>query len=90
MVSTRPLTPQEIADKGKEWYEQSIRAKVEPDHAGQVVIIDVDTGEYQLGDDARMVTRRMLEKKPDATLYGIRIGYPAMSKRGGSWNLSLR
>jgi hypothetical protein len=90
MISTRTLTPRQIADKGKEWYERSIRAKVEPYHDGKVLIVDVDTGEYELGDDAQAITRRMLEQKPDACLYGIRVGYPAMSKRGGSWNLSAR
>ena len=37
---------------GLEIYERDIRHKVEKDHVGKIVAIDVDTGSWALGDDS--------------------------------------
>ena len=81
----RKYPPEEIARRAAEWYQNSIRAQVETGNFGKRLIIDVDTGEFEIGNDSLEMSRRMIERDPDRQLFGMRIGYPAMSKRGGSW-----
>ena len=80
-------TPQETARRGEEWFEHTIRLEVDkPENFGKRLIINIETGEYEMDDEAIDATHRLLAKDPDAQLYGMKIGFPAASKRGG-WNL---
>jgi hypothetical protein len=76
---------EEISRRGKEWYDRYLRGKVEEGNRGKALIIDIETGEYEIDDDGLAATHRALAKHPDAALYGMRIGYPAYAKLGGSW-----
>lgn len=81
---------EEFSRRGLEWYETVIRPQVEDGNFGKRLIIDIETGEYEMSDDDREATMRILSRKPDAQLFGMRIGYPAMSKRGGAWNVKRK
>ena len=76
-------TPDEVAQRGEAIYEQQIRARVEPEHQGQFVVIDIETGDYELDADDLVATKRALAKRPGAVLYGLRIGSPAAYRLGG-------
>ena len=76
-------TPEEVAQRGEAMYERQIRARVEPEHMGQFVVIDIETGDYELDVDDLAATKRALAKRPDAVLYGLRIGSPAAYRLGG-------
>ncbi|HZP83347.1 MAG TPA: hypothetical protein VFB21_17015 [Chthonomonadaceae bacterium] len=77
-------SPTEIAARGKEWYEKGIRQKVETtENLGKILVIDIETGEYEMDEDHVAATRRAQAKRPGHLLYGIRIGYPAVYKVGG-------
>jgi len=80
-----PYSKEEIVRRGKEWYEQEIRTKVEADHWGKILVIDIETGAYEIDDDHGAANRRARAKHPDAVLYGMRIGYPTLGKIGGGW-----
>lgn len=67
---------QEVASRGEEIYEKQIRAHVEPGNKGKFVVIDIETGQFEVDEDDLQATKRMLAKQPDAILYGLRIGYP--------------
>ena len=41
----------EIVRRGQEWYEREIRSKVEEGNKGKNLIIDIETGDYDLDDD---------------------------------------
>ena len=43
--------PGTIAARGKEIYSQQVRHKVEPQHKGKIVAIDIQTGDYEIGDN---------------------------------------
>ena len=80
---TRPT--EEIARLGKEIYERDIRSKVEPDHHGKVVAIDVDTGQWAMGDNVIAATDRLREKRPGAVnVLCERAGHRALYRFGGS------
>ncbi|HZP84858.1 MAG TPA: hypothetical protein VFB21_24695 [Chthonomonadaceae bacterium] len=78
------LSPEEIGRRGRALYEQSIRDKVETEeNIGKMVIIDVETGEYGVDETGLETSRRLHVKRPDAPLYGIRIGYNVSAAIGG-------
>src|SRR5205823_383534 len=79
------FTVHETVQRGKELYEREIRPKVEAGNTGKTVVIDIETGEYEIDDDPMAATHRALAKHPDAALYRTRIGFPAFGKIGGSW-----
>ena len=78
------LNRDEIGQRGKQLYEQTIRSQVEtPANIGKMVIIDVETGEYGVDPSGIDTSRRLHLKRPNAQLYGIRIGYDVADALGG-------
>jgi hypothetical protein len=77
-------TLEEIARRGQDLYEKSIRAQVETEeNIGKQIVIDIDTGDYEIDEDGLAASRRLLASHPDAALYGARIGYDAVYTLGG-------
>lgn len=73
-------SPQEVASQGEAIYEQNIRKNIETGNQGKFVVIDIETGEYEIDDDDLQATKRVLAKRSDAVLYGLRIRYPTAYK----------
>jgi hypothetical protein len=78
-----PVMP-ELRQKALEWYEK-LRATIEvPENIGKLLSIDVETGNYAIGDDASLTAPHSLrEKNPEARIYTLRIGYNAVYALGG-------
>lgn len=81
----------EIGRRGEEVYEGSVRAKVEDEaggaNDGRFVVLDVDTGDYELADEAVVATARLRERRPDAVFYLKRVGHRAAFRmRGGGFS----
>ena len=74
---------EEAAARGEAIYEQEIRSKVERPSKGKYLVLDIETGEYEIDQDDLAATKRVMAKRPDAVLYGLRIGYPAAYRLGG-------
>jgi hypothetical protein len=85
-----PYTAEEVAARGEAIYEQQIRPKVEATHKGQFVVIDIETGDYEIDADDLTATKRALAKRPAAVHYGLRIGYPAAYRLGGCFMVPRR
>jgi hypothetical protein len=45
-------------------------------------VVDIETGDYEIDADDLAATKRALAKRPDAILYGLRIGYHAAYRLG--------
>lgn len=74
-----------IAERGEELYQRTIRDKVETeDNIGKIISIDIETGDYEIDADVLEPGLRLLAKRPEAALYGKRIGYNAVFAVGGS------
>jgi NADPH-dependent 2,4-dienoyl-CoA reductase/sulfur reductase-like enzyme len=76
------LTTEEIGRRGQDLYDRQRRARVEADHRGRYLVLDVETGDYEIGDDYLVLSRRLQARRPDAALYTVRIGYPAVGRIG--------
>ncbi len=77
-------TPEEVAERGKALYEQNIQAQVKEGNLGKYLVIDVVTGDYEMGENHLDTAKRARAKRPDAPLYGMRIGYKAVASFGAS------
>jgi hypothetical protein len=76
---------EEIARRGEEIYAQRLRQSVETDdNIGKMIIIDIDTGCYEIDDDGLAASHRALGKHSGAALYGLRIGCDSVCSFGGS------
>ena len=64
----------EIADKGEGIYNE-LRQKLEPEHKGEFVVIEVDSSDYFLGKTPQEADGKASEKYPDKVFYLARIGY---------------
>ncbi|MFQ6058206.1 MAG: hypothetical protein ACE5MB_04900 [Anaerolineae bacterium] len=67
----------EIVEKGQRIYE-TIKDKLEPEHKGEIVAIEPDTGDYFLGQSVIEAIEKGREKYPDSVFHVIRIGYPVV------------
>lgn len=74
LVSDRDLVP-----KGKEIYA-GIKDGLEKEHKGEIVAINVDTGDYFLGRSAIEAGDKGRQKYPEAVFYFARVGYRAVYK----------
>lgn len=78
------ISDEEIDQRGWELYETGIRSAVEtPENIGKQIVIDIETGDYEIDNDGLAASHRMLAKRPEAALYGLRIGYNAVYTLGG-------
>jgi hypothetical protein len=74
---------EETDRRGTELYEKKIRAKVETEeNIGKIIVIDIETGEYEIDADGLAASHRALAKHPGAALLGLRIGYDAVEGFG--------
>ncbi len=74
---------EDVATRGEAIYEQDIRPKVENESKGKYLVLDIETGEYEIDQDDLVATKRVMAKCPNGVLYGLRIGYPAAYRLGG-------
>jgi len=87
-METTRYSKEEVVRRGKELYERQIRSLVEEGNKGKMLVIDIETGEYEIDVDELAAIRRARAKRPGAVLYGMRIGYPTAHKIGGGWRAS--
>ena len=85
-MSYSDWTAEEIGARGEEIYQTQIRDKVDPKkHKGMFLVLDIETGDYEIADEDLEATERLLAKNPKAMTYGVRIGYPATHGIGFSF-----
>jgi hypothetical protein len=83
-------TSDEIVEQGQTLYDQQIREKVEPQHNGKFLVLDIETGEYEVDRDSRAAFDRADAKRPGAPFYILRVGYPTAVRLGGHSLLGRR
>ena len=61
--------PEVVESRGEEIYEQQIRRSVELGNKGKFIVIDIETGDFEVDEDDLQATKRALTKRSDAVLY---------------------
>jgi hypothetical protein len=77
-VRQRRYSKEEMAQRGQEHYESGIRQQVEAGNEGKIAAIDIETGEFEVGETVMAATDQLFERYPDAQPWGIRIGHRAV------------
>lgn len=71
-------TPEEAAAIGRKIYA-GMQAELEANHWGRLVVIDINSGDYEVGDYAGessdlALTKQLLKRRPDANPWAEVIG----------------
>ena len=83
MTGRQPrYSKEEHARRGTALYEEQVRPQVEAGNSGKVVALDVDTGAFELAEDSLTASQRLLARHPDAQIWCVRIGHPAVHRFG--------
>lgn len=79
------LSNEEIIRRGHDLYERQIRLQVETaENIEKLISINVETDEYEIGNDLLVTSRRLQARQADAAIWAERIGYDAVYAVGGS------
>jgi hypothetical protein len=81
------LTSKDIIRIGQQIYDRDLRKKLEKQHRGKFVFIDIETGDYEFDKDQVAAGERLRQRHPGSLLYMARIGYPAAIKLGPRFRL---
>jgi hypothetical protein len=84
MMQTILLSHEDVGQIADRLYENSIRQKVESaENIGKMVIIDIETGDYEVDKNGLQAAKRLNAKHENTRLFGIRIGYNVSASFGG-------
>ena len=76
-------TAEEARILGDKIYERDNRRQVQDAYHGKIVAIDVDSGDYAIGDTVSAASKRLRKRLPDADVWSIRVGYRTLRNFGG-------
>ena len=79
-------SPEEIARRGQDYYDRFLRAKLEPKHRGKFLVLDIETGEYEIDRDEMAAIQRARARMPDRVFYILRVGYGAAHRIGARFS----
>lgn len=68
------VTPGSLVEDGEAFYKEHLKATLEPDHLGQFVAIEPNTGRYFLGHTATVALVAAENAIPDCQVFLTRIG----------------
>ncbi len=74
-MSQDQYSREEIARLGNEIYRRDIRDKVMPQHKGKFLVLDIESGDYEMDVDDLSAEETLQTRRPDGVLFGLRIGY---------------
>jgi len=73
-VSQPRYSKEEFARRGDELYERDLRPHVEAGNAGKFIVIDIETGAYEVDADELLASDRLFARHPEAQVWLRRIG----------------
>jgi len=76
------ISREEFVRRGKDYYDRFLRDKLEPEHKGKFLALDIETGEYEIDADEMATIHRARARMPNAVFYILRVGYPAANHFG--------
>ena len=72
----------EVCARGEKIYEERIKSLVEPQENGKFIVIDIESGDYELDDEMLVASDRLRERRPDSVEYGGMVGYDSAYQIG--------
>ena len=69
---------------GRAIYREKIRPLVHPQHKGKLLVLDLETGDYEMDDDSAQARERLEERHPEGFTHTVRVGFRAAFHFGAS------
>lgn len=73
--------PEDVARRGDAIYER-LRGRLEAENHGKFVAIDVDSGDYAVGETALAAASELRTRRPNAENWLVRIGSRTLHRIG--------
>jgi hypothetical protein len=73
----------DLVERGQAFYDEQLKEKLEPEHAGRYVAIEPESGRYFLADTGTDALTAALAEMPDGLFYLARVGYQTADAIGG-------
>ena len=80
---------EEFARRGADSYEQTMRPHLAREDEGKFVMIDIETGAYEIDSDEMVASDRLLARCPEAQVWMIRVGSRYVRRFGSYHSLVL-
>ena len=81
-TTTRQWTPEAAAERAHDLYNRDLKQRLEPAHLGKFVVLNLDTGEFELGADYLATAVRARDRWPEDELFHLRVGHRTMGRLG--------
>jgi hypothetical protein len=75
---------EEFARRGEEIYRRDIRPQLQAEHLGKFIVIDIETGLWEMDPDGLTASERLLSRNPTAQMWLKRAGYETAHSIGGT------
>ena len=91
-MAGRAYGPGEVAARGEAIYREQIQSQLAPASVakGNFVVIDIESGDYEVDTADAVATRRLLDRRPNAVTYGVRVGHRAAYSHVGGFRMPKR
>jgi hypothetical protein len=84
MANIQPkYSKEEFARRGDEIYNRDILPKIKKSDEGKFVVIDIETGAYEIDADELIASNRLLARYPNTQVWLVRVGSPYAIHFGG-------
>ena len=83
MAVTRKYPKEEFARRGDDVYENVIRPKLSPEDHGRFVAVDIDSQDFEVGDNELDICHRLRDRQPEAQIWMVRVGSRYVHRFGG-------
>ena len=67
----------DLLERGNRIYEERLKSLLEPDHNGEMLAVEVESGDYFLGQTATEAYRKAKAKHPGREFTFLRVGSKA-------------
>ena len=81
-MTTPKYSIDEVCDRGERIYAERIKALVEPQENGRFIVIDIESGDYEIADLMSDASHCLKERRPDSVRFGAKVGYSSAFNLG--------
>lgn len=90
MARSQPkYSKEEFARRGDEIYMRDILPNIKKGDEGKFMVIDIETGAYEIDADELTASDRLLARRPNAQIWLVRVG-SRYALRFGGYHRSIR
>ena len=79
----RRYSKDEFAQRGDAIYASNVSPQLNAEDEGKFVAIDIETGEYEIGNDELKTGRELRTRLPAAQIWMVRVGRRYVHRFGG-------